>query len=261
MNLNKIVHSAYSFLKYWILKEDRYSQQSPFVFSLYSDLELFLKTSKQVNSVAEEFRQKLLKNTDLIEVKDLGAGSKRVNKPRRRVSQIAKFSTSPAKFCGIYQYFCQLTPAQQVLELGTGLGVSTRYLSKITRGRLWSIEGAEKIWEIAQSEPKPQKAEFILGDIHSSLPFLLSTVSQLDFVLIDANHTKEGTLYSFYSCLPLLNSKSILIVGDIHWSRDMERAWEEIKVHPSVKLTIDFFECGVVFFDYSGAKSHLVLAI
>jgi predicted O-methyltransferase YrrM len=259
--LKKIVHSAFSFFKYWILKEDRYSQQSPFVFSLYSDLENFLKISKQVNFEAEEFRQKLLKNSELIEVKDLGAGSKRVNKPRRKVRQIAKFSTSSPKFCGIYQYFCQLTPGQEVLELGTGLGVSTRYLSKVTRGRLWTIEGSEKILEIAQSEPKPQKTEFILGDIQTSLLEVLSTASQIDFVLIDANHTKEGTLYSFHRCLPFLNSKSIVIVGDIHWSQSMEQAWEEIKNHASVKLTIDFFECGVVFFDIPGSKSHLVLAI
>ena len=28
----------------------------------------------------------------------------------------------------------------------------------------------------------------------------------------------------------------------------MEAAWEDIKQHPSVKLTIDLFWCGVVFF-------------
>ena len=170
------------------------------MFSLYSDLRIFLKTSKEVNFVAEEFRQKLLKNSALIEVTDLGAGSKRVNNPRRKVRQIAKFSTSSPKFCGIYQYFCQLTPAQEVLELGTGLGVNTRYLSKVTKGRLWTIEGSEKILEIAQSEPSPQKTEFVLGDIQTSLLSLLSTVSHFDFVLIDANHTYEGTLYSFYHC-------------------------------------------------------------
>jgi predicted O-methyltransferase YrrM len=261
LNLKVILHSAFSFFEYWLLKEDRYSQHSPFIFTLYGGLENYLKTSKQVNFEAEEFRRRLLLNHEIIEVNDLGAGSKRVNLQRREIRQIAKFSTSSAKFCGIYQYFCQMTPARQVLELGTGLGISTRYLSRVTRGKLFTIEGAEKIWEIAQTEPKPPNTEFILGDIHHSLPLILSTVSHLDFVLIDANHTHEGTLTSFFRCLPHLDSKSILVIGDIHWSRGMEKSWEEIKNHPSVKLTIDFFECGVVFFDYSGAKSHLVLAI
>ena len=55
--------------------------------------------------------------------------------------------------------------------------------------------------------------------------------------------------------------KSILIISDIYWNKGMQRAWHEIKSNPKVKLTLDFYECGVVFFDFSGPKTNLILAI
>ncbi len=259
--MRDLFSSAWSFLKYWLKKEDLYSQHSPFVFSIYKELQDYLRNPPQVNHEIEDFRHKLLLDPTTIEIEDLGAGSKKINQPKRQIRHIAKFSTSNPKFSTLFQYFCQLTPANHVLELGTCLGISSRYLSKVTKGKLWTIEGSEKIWEIAKFSPKPENTCFLLGDIDEILPNLLLQVKRFDFILIDANHTLEATLKSFYRCIPHLHAKSILILGDIHWSREMELSWLTIKKHPSVRLTIDFFECGVVFFDYPGPKTHLVLDI
>ena len=123
------------------------------------------------------------------------------------------------------------------------------------------MEGAEALWQIAQSDPIPRKTEFILGEISKELPPIITQIPKLDFALIDANHTYEGTLGSFESCLKKIQPQSIVIIGDIHWSKEMELAWQTIKNHPSVKLTFDFFECGVLFFDFPGTKTHLILDI
>jgi hypothetical protein len=34
----------------------------------------------------------------------------------------------------------------------------------------------------------------------------------------------------------------------VHWSKEMEQAWNEIIKHPSVTLSIDLFFIGVVLF-------------
>jgi hypothetical protein len=41
---------------------------------------------------------------------------------------------------------------------------------------------------------------------------------------------------------------SVLIFDDIHWSSDMEEAWQEIKNDERVMLTVDLFFLGIVFF-------------
>lgn len=252
---------ARAYFGYWLTKEDRFSQQSPFVFDIYSRLIQFLKGNKTGNLEIEMFRNSLLKDYTKIEVLDLGAGSKKVPLSVRQVAEITRFSTSGIKFCQLYQFFCRLTPAEQVIELGTCVGISTRYLSESTKGILYTLEGSSEIQKVATRNPRPDHTEFILGPIQETLPALLSQIPKVDFVLIDANHTYEGTIFSFNSILKKAHPKTIIAIGDIHWTHEMELAWEEIKTNPNVKLTFDFFECGLVFFEYPGEKMDLILNI
>lgn len=253
--------AAKAYFTYWLKKEDRYSQQSPFVFTIYNGLILFLDKNKKGNFEIETFRKGLLKDKSKIEVLDLGAGSKKVPKSVRQVADITQYSTSGIKFALLYSFFCGQTAAEYVIELGTCVGISTRYLSKQTRGQLYTFEGSPEIQKIAKREPKPNKTTFILGEINEALPELLRQIPKVDFALIDANHTYEGTMFAFNLLLSKTQSNSILAIGDIHWTAGMEQAWKEIKANPNVKLTMDFYECGVVFFEYPGEKLDLILEI
>jgi predicted O-methyltransferase YrrM len=259
--LGNLFFSIKAFFSYWLQKEDRYSIQSSFVFNRYSDLLNFIKKNRKGNPEIEGLRKNLLNDPNQIKVLDLGAGSKKIPLPTRRVSEITRYSTSNIKFSQLYEFFCLLTPAMYVVELGTCVGISTRYISKATRGTLFTFEGSEEIQKIAKKEPFPENTEFILGEIEQTLPELLGKIPQIDFALIDANHTYRGTMQSFFTMLPKVHSESILAIGDIHWSAEMEKAWLEIQSCPQVKLTMDFFECGIVFFDNPGLKSHLILDI
>ncbi len=48
-------------------------------------------------------------------------------------------------------------------------------------------------------------------------------------------------------------------MDDIHWSEEMEHAWQQVLQYNDVSLTVDLFQVGVVFFDKSLSKSHHVL--
>lgn len=231
------------------------------MFDSYSRLIRFLDENKNGNPEIEKFRQSLLRDQTTIQVLDLGAGSKKVPQPLRSVSSITRYSTSGIKFAQLYQYFCGLTPARNVLEFGTCVGISTRYLGEKTEGTLFTFEGSPEIQKIAKLHPLPKRTEFILGPIGQMLPNVLQSIPNFDFALIDANHTYDGTLGTFNSLLPKIHAGTILAIGDIHWTHGMEKAWSEIKSHPKVRLTFDFFECGIVFFDFPGEKSHHILDI
>lgn len=192
-------------------------------------------------------------------MEDFGAGSKRVNTTRRRIADIAKYSTSNRRFAQLYQFFCSLTPAGNVLELGTCLGISSRYLSKVTLGKLYTFEGSKEIARIAQPTQGYENINLIVGELSQTLPLVLEVMQKIDFALIDATHTYEGTLSYFDQLIQKIHPKSILAIGDIHWSREMEKAWKEIKARPEVRLSLDFYECGIVFFDYPGEKTEYVL--
>ena len=83
--------------------------------------------------------------------------------------------------------------------------------------------------------------------------------NQLDFVFFDGNHKKKPTLSYFKQCLEVAHEDSIFIFDDIYWSTEMTEAWQEIKKHPKVTLSIDCFEMGIVFFKKEQAKEHFTV--
>ncbi|MEI2748358.1 MAG: hypothetical protein V9E88_06345 [Ferruginibacter sp.] len=73
----------------------------------------------------------------------------------------------------------------------------------------------------------------------------------LTWRLLTATTGKNQPSIIFISCWAKSNASSVFIFDDIHWSAEMEEAWEEIRKHPAVTLSIDLFFIGLVFFDPS----------
>ena len=82
-----------------------------------------------------------------------------------------------------------------------------------------------------------------------------------DLVYFDGNHQKDATLKYFHQLLPLAHNDSVFIFDDIHWSKGMEEAWDEIKAHPQVRVTIDSFFWGIVFFRKEQEKEHFIIRL
>ncbi|HEX9151561.1 MAG TPA: class I SAM-dependent methyltransferase, partial [Flavobacterium sp.] len=80
-------------------------------------------------------------------------------------------------------------------------------------------------------------------------------------IYFDGNHSKIATLNYFELLLPTITNESVWIFDDIHWSSAMEEAWEIIKKHPKVTVTIDTFQWGLVFFRREQEKEHFVIRI
>ncbi|MCM4161737.1 class I SAM-dependent methyltransferase [Antarcticibacterium flavum] len=82
-----------------------------------------------------------------------------------------------------------------------------------------------------------------------------------DLIYFDGNHSKEATLKYFEQLLPLAHNDSVFIFDDIHWSKGMEEAWAEIKGHPRVRVSIDSFFWGIVFFRKEQEKEHFIIRL
>jgi predicted O-methyltransferase YrrM len=249
----------WSYFNYWLKKEDKFSIHSPLLFNTYEELFKFIVKKNQLDLDIEECRKSLLDSNEVIGVLDLGAGSKKVNTQKRKVSAITAYSTSDRKISQLLQFFCDLTPATQVIELGTCVGLNTKYLARQTKGYLASFEGAIELARIASSNLIESNVRIIVGNISETLPEYLFNIDFVDFAFIDANHTYSSTLDSIKSLLQKIRSGSIIAIGDIHWSQEMQSAWSEIIELPEVKLSLDFYEVGILFFEFPGKKEHYIL--
>lgn len=240
-----------SYVQHWRKSQRLHGLHSPFLFELEKEV---LDSTKQyyVFSKLEERRRELLDDHRLIEVTDLGAGSKKLKSSKRKVSQIAKHSLKRPKYAQILFRLVNKAQPKTVVELGTSLGVSTLYLSQASSSAsVHSVEGCPQIAGVAEEGFHLQGAKNIhlhVGDFAEVIPQLLHDLDSIDLLFIDGNHTYEATVENYQNFVPKLHHDSVVILDDIHWSDGMERAWIEIKGRPEVKVAVDLFEMGILFY-------------
>lgn len=243
---------AFKYLRYYLTASSGkgHGIHSPFVFGFIINV-LNDDQPSECYKPIEQRRAELLRNKDILEVEDFGAGSATIRTNQRVVRHIAGSSLKSRKFGQLlYRVVRHFKPAT-MLELGTSLGITSSYLaSGNRRGTLYTLEGSAAIAGIAAqtfNALKIDNVELIEGDFAHSLPPLLERIGRLDLAFIDGNHRKQPTLQYFESLLMISGQSTILIFDDIHWSTEMEAAWSEIMEHPAVTCTIDLFFIGLVF--------------
>jgi predicted O-methyltransferase YrrM len=247
------------FLKHRLTAKSRHGTHSPFVYKLADEVIYDFKSKIDYKSI-EGQRKKLLNDDSIITVTDLGAGS-HLNKNRtKQVKEIAKNALKTPRLAQlIYRLAKDVNPAN-VIELGTCLGITTSYLSKACpNAQVLTIEGCPETAKVADGNFKElelKNIELQVGNFDTLLPKVIEGKDQLDFVYIDGNHRKEATLNYFKWCLPKVHEGSLLIFDDIYWSKGMKEAWEEIKSHPDVTVTVDLFWIGLVYFRKGQVKEH-----
>lgn len=241
------------YIKHWITasNSEGHGMHSPFVFEFITKV-LNDKTVYPEYEKVETLRTQLLNDNTILEVDDFGAGSVIDKKNKRSISSIAKNAAKPKKFGQLLFRMVKYYQPATILELGTSLGITTSYLSLATPGaRLITMEGSKEIADVAKQNFKAlglRNVELIGGNFDDTLSSVVRGLSAVDFVFIDGNHKEEPTVRYFRELLTKTNNDSILVFDDIHWSSEMEEAWETIKNNSAVTCSIDLFFIGIVFF-------------
>lgn len=210
-------------------------------------------------------RRKLSNDHRIIHVNDLGAGSSIDKGTHRKISKLAKGSSVRHKYGKLLARMIKFYKPATVLELGTSLGLSAAYLSKnmTHNDSLYTIEADTNLFNIAKTNLKHithTNIKFINSDFDKAIPHLINTeVNNFDFVFFDGNHKKDATISYFNQLLKKINNNTIFVFDDIHWSQDMEMAWEYITSHKTTKVSIDLFQFGIVFFCRELSKQHYII--
>ena len=246
------LHIAKKYLKHLSGSTGVQKLHSPFAYEFYTNI---LKDERRYYSfrAIEKRRDQLLASGLTLPVTELGAGSKiQGDNSRRSISRVARYSAKRAKYGRLLFRMVNYYNSKNILELGTSLGISTAYLASArSRSQVITLEGWPEILDIAKETFIALNLENIttvLGNFDDTLPGVLAQMPTLDLAFIDGNHQKAPTLHYFEQCLSKIHNNSILVFDDIYWTPAMEAAWEEIKAHPAVTLTIDTFYFGIVFF-------------
>jgi predicted O-methyltransferase YrrM len=228
-----------------------HGMHSPFVYQFILHV-LNNKKNFIPPSIIEAERQKLLQDDQLLTIEDLGAGSRKSSSKKRTVSEIAKRALKSRKYASLLYRLAAYYQPQNIIELGTSLGITTAYLSTAAPGAdVITIEGSDAVHEKAISVFKElglKNINAVKGDFDTLLPAILQKISQVDLAYVDGNHRGEPTMNYFRQLVDKSHNDTIIIFDDIHWSLEMENAWKNIKADPRVTCSIDIFFLGFVFF-------------
>jgi predicted O-methyltransferase YrrM len=236
---------------------------SPFIFHFITKV---LNDKKQYSEyeTVEVLRKEMLKDETVLNIQDFGAGSSITKTNQRTVSSIAKNAAKPKKFGQLLFRMIKAYQPETILELGTSLGITTSYLSLAKPdARLITMEGANEVAAVAGKNFKEaglNNISIVQGNFDNTLSTAIAQLSSVHFAFVDGNHRQQPTENYFHQLLSKINNDSILIFDDIHWSKEMEAAWETIKDHPSVRCSVDLFFIGIVFFRKEFyEKEHFVI--
>lgn len=244
---------GWRYLKYYCTASNGrgHGIHSPFVFEFITKVLNDDRHFYAYNNI-ENLRSLLLSDPRQVVVEDMGAGS-RVQKTRlRKVKDMASSSLKPQKYGQLLFRMVNHYSPGTILELGTSLGITTAYLSSAKKkASVITMEGASGVADLAQENFRKlhlDNIRMVKGNFDDTLPATIAAAGKIDLAFIDGNHRYEPTLRYYRELLPALHENSILIFDDIHWSREMEQAWDEIRQQPGVTLSIDLFFIGLVFF-------------
>ena len=252
-----------SYLKFLRRSTNAHGVHSPFVYDLVRQC-FYDKSPKDWYKLFENYRGALLRNKSTIEFEDLGAGSKNLQHKQRKISKIASNAGITVKRAKLLGRLSAYFGCENILELGTSLGIATASLALANpKSKIITLEGCKNTAKVAKDSFNKfdlSNIELITGNFKETLPQALSNKTY-DLIFFDGNHQKEATLDYFNQSLEHIHNDSVFIFDDIYWSKGMQEAWQIIKAHPKVTLSIDTFRWGIVFFRKGQEKQHFTVRI
>lgn len=250
-----------NYLKYYFRAKTKYSIHSPFVFEFVTKVLEGRSGSEAKLKEIEMLRKTLLSSIEEIKVIDLGAGSIKNTTSLKKVNDIVKNSAKTRKYSRLIYRITEHYKLNKFLELGTSAGISSMYIAAAA-DEVTTVEGSPEIADLAMenfSKLNFRNIRLIKGNFDDVLPEILNKTNSFNCVFFDGNHREDATLKYFELCLPYVTNETIFIFDDINWSEGMKNAWHNIMQHPSVKVTIDLYFIGIVFFRKELSKENFVI--
>jgi len=260
--LHKILF-AIRYIKYFISARFYYGHgvHSPFLYRFVRSV-LFTRRKNNNYRLVKKVLKAYKKNKNVVFINDFGAGSKTNASDSRTIRDIAINTSTRKKYGNILSRIVDYFNVENALELGTALGIGSLYIAGSGKVKLHTIEGDKSLYSVAKSTFEQLGLKNIItyhGTFENVLPGILDKINNLDLVYFDGNHTKEATLNYFKLCLNKVHNDSVFVFDDIHWSENMEQAWEEIRKHSKVEVSVDLFQMGIIFFRKELSKEHYII--
>lgn len=159
-----------------------------------------------------------------------------------------KISISPKYGKLLSKIVANYEPAS-ILELGSGLGISSYYLAKgSSNSHIITVEGMKEYCDFARATFEYLNISNIQC-INKDFDHFFESLDEekFDMIFIDGSHTYNDTLRYFNLALKHTSESAFIILDDIRWSKGMYMAWSDVCKHPQVRVSVDLGRFGLIF--------------
>ena len=242
--LNNLVR----YLKYYQRSTTVYQEHSPFYYTFWKEVLCSSKHNNKFN-LLESQRKRLASNQTRVKRVDYGAQSALLGS-EPRVAQIAQISVSPKWKCELLYRCADFFNSQNILELGTSLGLSSAYLAMNENSEVTTIEGDPVLCQIARDvhqESGLEKIRVLNGRFMDILPSLQASRPTWDLIFIDGHHSGRAVTTYYHQLKDSLTPNGVMIVDDILWSDEMWDSWQKIRRLGDFKSSLSYRGLGFLF--------------
>lgn len=207
-------------------------------------------------------RKSLSTDPTSFEVMDAGAGSKKLGNVRS-VRSIYKTASCKGVYADLLYQLAVFYQPENILELGTSLGLGTIYLAEGNEhAQIISVDACKNTIEQAQNNLAKMQVDNVSLVNSTFESFLIGSSGKIfDMVYVDGHH--EGKALLKY--MDLLRSHSdentIFVLDDIRWNEDMFMAWNELAGSEEFHLTMDLFRMGILVRRPYQMKEHFIIKL
>ena len=254
---------ATHYLKYLFTAVNEHGLHSPFMFHFALNviyLEYPFYEFKNLNKIRED----LLESKTRLTTEDYGAGSIHFKKEKRAIKEIARHGITSKKNAELLYRIINFLQPKNSIELGTSLGLTSLYLATAAKqSTLFTIEGSESLSKFSNElflKNKVNNIRSIHGKFEAELPNILKKIDKVDFAFVDGHHDKEATIKYFHLLLEKTHNETIIVFDDINWSKGMQESWEIIRKNSRVKISVNLFYMGILFFrEEQKEQEHFII--
>lgn len=251
-----------TYIYFLFTSKNQHGIHSPFVYQLITKC-FYDKSNYPAYTIWQSVQQAYFKSKQILEMDDVGAGSHVFKSQKRSIAAVAKNAGTSFKRAKLLYRIAKYFSVKSALELGTSLGLGSIALSLNKNLHLTTVEACKNTIEIANSSAESLALHHI-HFVNSTFDTYLETISptqKFDLIFVDGHHQKEATLGYFEKLLTHVHNDSVMIFDDIYWNKSMTEAWQKMKKHPSVKVSIDTYFWGILFFRKEQAKEHFKIRV
>jgi predicted O-methyltransferase YrrM len=233
----------------------------PFAYNFIK--QVFFGKAIENSETIESIRNKMLLDKSMVRVMDHGAGSRIKMKENRRICDLARNTSVSPRYGQVLARLVQLMQPGTIIELGTGTGMASLYMSLgYPDAKIFTCEGSGDIAAIARDNFVRAgifDIDLSVEKFDTFLPVILEGLNEDIFLFIDGDH-RENSLKKYFSyILASNNSRGVLVIDDINWSQGMRRAWESLRTHPLISLSVETFRMGFIIFGMEIQRDHFIV--